>query len=120
VKKVLVIDDDQDFRKMLCARLIKAGYTVLEAENGLKGLQLYRDEPVGLVITDIIMPEKEGMETILELKRVNPKVRIVAISGGGRSTPEDYLNIAEYFGAVKSFMKPFDMNDFISTLDNLV
>lgn len=105
---------------MLCARLIKAGYAVLEAENGYKGLEVYRKEPVGVVVTDIIMPEKEGMETILELKRLNPRVRIVAISGGGRSTPEDYLNIAEYFGAVKSFMKPFDMNEFIDTLDNLV
>ena len=120
MKKVLVIDDDDDFRNMLSARLMKAGYTVLDAENGFRGLQVYRKEPVGVVITDIIMPEKEGMETILELKRVNPEVRIIAISGGGRSTPEDYLNIAEYFGAVKSFMKPFDMNEFIETLDHLV
>lgn len=105
---------------MLSARLEKAGYDVNQAEDGLKGIESFKREPVSLVVTDIIMPEKEGMETILELKKINPKVRIIAISGGGRSVPDDYLNVAEYFGAIKSFMKPFDMNEFISTLDSLV
>jgi len=120
MKNILVIDDDNDFRKMLCARLEKSGYEVDGVENGKKGVKCYQKKPVNLVITDIIMPEKEGMETILELRKINPSVKIIAISGGGRSVPEDYLNIAEYFGAVKSFKKPFDMADFIKTIDLLV
>lgn len=118
-KRLLLIDDDRDFRTMLCARLEKNGYDVIQAEDGVKGIQAYKDDPVGLVITDIIMPEKEGMETILELKKINPAVKIIAISGGGRSVPEDYLNIAEYFGAVKSFKKPFDMKEFVETVHTL-
>ncbi len=120
MKKILVIDDDPDFRTMLCARLEKSGYDVSEAEDGVKGIRAFQNEPVNLVITDIIMPEKEGMETILELKKINPSVKIIAISGGGRSVPEDYLNIAEYFGAIKSFKKPFDMTEFINTVDMLI
>lgn len=119
-KNILVIDDDPDFRKMLCARLEKSGYKVSGAQNGLQGVNRFKEFPVHLVITDIIMPEKEGMETILEIKKINPEVKIIAISGGGRSVPEDYLNIAEYFGAVKSFKKPFDMADFIQTVDHLL
>ena len=120
MKKVLVIDDDRDFRTMLCARLEKSGFDVSQAEDGVKGIRAFQNEPVNLVITDIIMPEKEGMETILELKKINPSVKIIAISGGGRSVPEDYLNIAEYFGAIKSFKKPFDMTEFINTVNMLV
>ncbi len=120
MKKILVIDDDHDFRQMLCARLKKSGYDVNEAEDGLKGIEYFRKNPVSLIITDIIMPEKEGMESILEFKKLDPSVKIIAISGGGRSVPEDYLNIAEYFGAAKSFKKPFDMTEFVRTVDYLV
>ena len=120
MKNILVIDDNHDFRTMLCTRLEKSGYDVTGVENGKIGVTTFRENPVNLVITDIIMPEKEGMETILELKKINPAVKIIAISGGGRSVPEDYLDIAEYFGAVKSFKKPFNMADFIKTVDILL
>ena len=120
MKNILVIDDNLDFRTMLCVRLEKSGYEVIGVENGKIGVAFFRENPVSLVITDIIMPEKEGMETILELKKINPSVKIIAISGGGRSVPEDYLDIAEYFGAIKSFKKPFNMADFIKTVDHLL
>ncbi len=120
MKKLLLIDDDQDFRTMLSVRLEKVGYQVIQAEDGIKGISAFKKNPVNVVVTDIIMPEKEGMETILELKKINPAVKIIAISGGGRSVPEDYLSIAEYFGAVKSFKKPFDMKEFVETIDMLV
>jgi len=120
MKNILVIEDDVDFRKMLCTRLENSGYKVNGVENGSIGVAYFRNKPANLVITDIIMPEKEGMETILELKKINPSVKIIAISGGGRSVPDDYLNVAEYFGAVRSFKKPFDMPEFIKTVDLLL
>ena len=120
MKKVLIIDDDHDFRRMLCSKLKKSGYEVEEAEDGVKGINKFIETPVNLVVTDIIMPEKEGMETILELKKIDPSVKIIVVSGGGRSVPQDYLNIAEYFGAIKSFRKPFNLNEFVNTVDNLI
>ena len=120
MKKVLIIDDDQDFRRMLCSKLKKSGYDVVEAEDGVKGIERFMENAVSLVVTDIIMPEKEGMETILELKKIDPSVKIIVVSGGGRSVPEDYLSIAEYFGAIKSFRKPFNLGEFVKTVDNLI
>ena len=120
MKKILVIDDDNDFRRMLCAKLTKSGYTVVEAENGVEGIRRFTENEVHLVVTDIIMPEKEGMETILELKKIDPALKIIAVSGGGRSAPEDYLSVSEYFGAVKSFRKPFNLSEFVQTIDNLI
>ena len=120
MKRILVIDDDNDFRKMLCAKLTKSGYAVVEAENGVEGIRRFTENEVHLVVTDIIMPEKEGMETILELKKIDPALKIIAVSGGGRSAPEDYLSVSEYFGAVKSFRKPFNLSEFVQTIDNLI
>ncbi len=120
MKKILVIDDDNDFRKMLSAKLTKSGFAVVEAENGVEGIRRFTENEVDLVVTDIIMPEKEGMETILELKKIDPALKIIAVSGGGRSAPEDYLSVSEYFGAVKSFRKPFNLSEFVQTINNLI
>lgn len=120
MKRILVIDDDNDFRKMLCSKLTKSGYEVVEAENGVEGIKRFSEQEVNLVVTDIIMPEKEGMETIMELKNLDPALKIIAVSGGGRSAPEDYLNISEYFGAIKSFRKPFSLAEFVKIVDNLI
>ncbi len=95
MKKILVIDDDNDFRRMLCAKLTKSGFAVVEAENGVEGIRRFTENEVDLVVTDIIMPEKEGMETILELKKIDPALKIISVSGGGRSAPEDYLSVSE-------------------------
>ena len=106
---ILLIEDYDDVRTMIAAVLGKAGHTVRQAENGVEGLQLYRDKPVDLVLTDLVMPEKEGLATIIELRRINPTVRIIAMSGGYVYDPKLYLHMATRFGADRVLSKPFDI-----------
>ena len=117
--RILVIDDDQDIRDMLRRILEHAGYTVEEAANGDIGTKLFKANLPDLVITDIIMPEKEGIETIRDLRRIHPSVKIVAISGGGRVGPSDYLNAARMLGAKKTFTKPFSRQEILDTVQEL-
>jgi DNA-binding NtrC family response regulator len=105
--RILVIDDDDDFRSMLCTALEYVGYTVAEARNGQEGSQRQRMEPVDLVITDILMPEQEGLETIQALRQEFPGIKIIAISGGvGRL---NFLPLARKFGALRTLQKPFTL-----------
>lgn len=104
---ILVIDDEEMVRATLRLALESAGHRVLEAGNGQDGLRLLETNPVDLTITDIIMPEKEGIETIIEIRRRQPEAKIIAISGGSRSQDIDFLRIAERLGAVHSLAKPF-------------
>ena len=89
---------------------------MIEAINGAEGLKLYRSQPTDLVITDLIMPEKEGIETILELRREFPEARVVAISGGGRNEGRDYLPIAAQLGAQRTVAKPFSRQDILDAV----
>ncbi len=114
--KILIIDDDKQFREMLHEMVERAGYTVFCAQDGAEGMKIFRQEKPELVITDIIMPEKEGLETILELKKTVPEVKIIAISGGGRSHPGDYLRTAKYFGANKTLAKPFSKSELLDCI----
>ncbi len=118
--RILVIDDDEQMRVLLRQVMEWSGYTVIDAENGRKGMQKQREEPVDLVITDLIMPEQEGLETITTLKREFPKVKIVAISGGGRIGPEAYLPAAQELGADLVFSKPFDVKEFVTAVRELL
>ena len=83
--RILIIDDEEKFRKMLRQMLERAGHEVVEAPDGKEGVKLYREKLTDLIITDIFMPEKEGIQTIKELKRDFPEAKIIAISGGGRN-----------------------------------
>jgi len=107
VATILVIDDEEMVRATLRLALEAAGHRILEASNGDEGLQLLDTHEIDLTITDIIMPEKEGIETIIEIRRRQPDARIIAISGGSRSQDIDFLRIAERLGAVHSLAKPF-------------
>ena len=118
--RILIIEDDAQIRKMLRRVLEDAGYEVEEAPDGLEGIELYRKKPADLVITDIVMPEKEGLETIIELRREFQDVKIIAISGGGRIRPEPYLQVAEGFGVEHVFTKPFDIRDLLAAVVKLV
>jgi CheY-like chemotaxis protein len=113
--RILVIDDEAAVRRMLRQMLEKAGYEVVEAPNGAVGLDLYHEHPVDLVITDILMPEKEGIETISTLRKTAAGVKIIAISGGGggRLNKEDVLFSAQAFGAVRTLAKPFDREELL-------
>jgi len=118
--RILIIDDDEQIRDLLRQVMEWSGYTVVEAENGRKGMRRQREEPADLVITDLIMPEQEGLETITLLKKEFPGVKIVAISGGGRIGPEAYLPAARELGADLVFSKPFDVKNFVTAVRELL
>jgi len=117
---ILVIDDDDQLRGMLRQTLERVGYDVADAPNGKEGIRLFRENPADLVITDIIMPEKEGMETIIDLRREFPEVKIIAMSGGGRIGPEDYLQDAKVFGAQCTLTKPLNRNELLEAVRELI
>jgi YesN/AraC family two-component response regulator len=118
--KILIIDDEPYILLMLKKMLEKAGHEVDLASNGREGIELFKKEPVDMVITDIIMPDKEGLEIILEMKNAQPELKIIAISGGGRISPESYLECAKHFGAARVFQKPFKQNDILSAVKELM
>ena len=120
MKRILIIDDDIQIRQMLRQMLEREGYEVNDASNGAEGIELYRDAPFDLIITDIIMPEKEGLETIMELKGDFQYLKIIAISGGGRIDSKDYLKIAKKFGADRTFSKPFDREELLAAIEKLL
>ena len=98
--RILVVDDDQDMRKLLRKTLEKAGYEVVEAPDGVKATRVYQQNPADIIITDIFMPEKEGLELIQEVKRNFPGAKIIAISGGvsehlSSISSLDYLQMAK-------------------------
>jgi DNA-binding NtrC family response regulator len=119
-KKVLIIDDDEQMRILLRQAMEWAGFTVVEADNGRKGMRVMREELADLVITDLIMPEQEGLETISGMKREFPDVHIIAISGGGRIGPEAYLPAALELGAIRVFSKPFDIREFVAAVEEIL
>lgn len=120
MKRILFIDDNEPFRVSFSRILERQGFAVTQAEDGLMGLKKFREESPDLVICDLIMPNVEGMETIQELLRLKPAVRIIAISGGGRVNPLDYLKIAQMMGAVEKLAKPFSSDELISVIERLI
>ena len=118
--RVLVIDDDEQIVILLRSMLKRAGYEVLEARDGGRGMKLCRSERVDLVITDIIMPEMEGLELIMGLKREFPDMKIIAVSGGARNKPADYLNMASKLGAHRILTKPFERRELLTAVKELV
>lgn len=119
MKRILIIDDDTQFRQMLRQTLERAGYEVVEAADGNEGIKLFREAPTDLVITDIIMPGKEGIETIIELQREFPDVKIIAISGGGRIEAEEYLGFAKKLKVAGTFEKLFDREELLEAIEEL-
>jgi len=114
--RILVIDDEQLARFTIREILEAAGHEVVEAKNGAQGLAFQKAQPCDLVITDIIMPEKEGIETIIEMRRDFPKLPIIGISGGGRTRNMDFLKIAKQYGANVVLAKPFSEEDLLKAL----
>lgn len=114
--RILIIDDDAQIRNMLRQMLEREGFEIADAADGKAGIRLFHQAPADLVITDIIMPDKEGLETIRELLQDNPDLRIIAMSGGGLVGPHHYLKIAEGFGAIRTFTKPIDRRELISAV----
>ena len=119
--KILIIDDYSEFRAMLRAMLENAGYNdIEEASNGRDGVKFFRQHPFDLVLTDIVMPDKEGLEMITELTRDFPRIKIIAMSGGGRIGPQSYLEMAKLLGASRTMAKPFKKSDLIDAVKGLI
>lgn len=106
---ILLVDDDDPFAGMLQKALLALGFAVTRARNGQEAVKCYDHQPVSLVLTDLIMPDMEGIELIQILRQRNPEVRIIAMSGGGRNQPEAYLAIARRLGTVNTLTKPFPL-----------
>lgn len=111
--RILVIDDDAMVRATIRDILESQGYSVEEAENGRAGLAKMRKNRADLVVTDIIMPEMEGVEAMLAVREEFPGVKVIAISGGGRTANYDFLGVAGKLGANKTLQKPFTRDELL-------
>ncbi|OQY53731.1 MAG: response regulator [Desulfobacteraceae bacterium 4572_88] len=113
---ILIVDDDTQVREMLRQMLEDAGFEVTEAPDGKVAMKLYLESPSDMVLTDLIMPEQEGLETIQSLKAEFPDAKIIAMSGGGRLGPESYLKMASAFGVLHTFTKPVRRNELLEKI----
>lgn len=116
MKRILVIDDNLSVRELLVDAFESVGYVVTEAGDGREGIKAVREQVFDLVITDLYMPEKEGIETIMELRREFPGMKIMAISGG----PADQLKMAKLLGANRIIEKPFDIPALLINVHSLL
>jgi two-component system, chemotaxis family, chemotaxis protein CheY len=114
---ILVVDDEDQIRRLICETLERAGYHVREARDGKEALSLYRLAPADLVIMDILMPDQDGLETTVALRRESPDVKIIVITGGSDMIGIlNYLDVAKMLGAHSTLQKPFEMKTLLETI----
>jgi CheY-like chemotaxis protein len=118
--RVLIIDDDPQFLRMLRRMLAGAGYDVIEATDGRVGLKQFAEHRPALVITDILMPDGDGIETIIAIRKQRPEQKILAISGAGPVGKTSFLAIAQQLGAEAVLTKPFRAEEFVAAVRSLV
>ena len=111
--RILIIDDEPQIRSMLKLMLERDGHEVVEAPDGVEGIRVYRQNPTDLIITDLIMPNKDGIGMIIDLKKEFPEVKIIAMSGGGLNKPDGYLKGAKKLGASCTLTKPIDREEML-------
>jgi len=116
---ILLIDDEKPFRAVIKQVLTRAGYDVVEAANGVEGITRFYEQPTDMIITDIIMPEKEGIETIIELKKAHPEVKLIAMSGGGWYGTDIDFDMAKRLGA-RTLDKPFALQELLDVISELL
>jgi DNA-binding response OmpR family regulator len=117
---ILVVDDELELRVSLSRFLQRSGYEVFTAANGHEGIALTRFIRVNVVVTDILMPEKEGLETIRQLRREFPGLKLIAVSGGGVVDPVNYLSLARKLGVDRTFAKPFSFFELGAAIRELI
>jgi DNA-binding response OmpR family regulator len=115
--RILIIDDEDLLRETIAQVLDDAGFDTREASDGEEGIAEFRKSPSDLVITDILMPTKEGIETIRELRRLSSGVKIIAMSGGGNVLKTSYLDVARQLGANVVLKKPFEMRALLDAVN---
>jgi len=120
MERILIIDDEEQIRSMLRLMLERDGYEVIEAPDGIEGIKAYRQNPADLIITDLIMPNKDGIGMIIELQKEFPDVKIIAMSGGGLNKPEGYLKGAKKLGAACTLTKPIDRAKMLRAVKNTI
>ncbi len=120
MKKILIIDDDPKMRDLLKHYLKKEPATILSAPDGEDGMLLFTDHDIDLVIIDIFMPNKDGIQTIIEIKQKKADSKILVISGGGEQTGLEYIKQAKALGAKEALVKPFTKIDFLKTVNNML
>ena len=118
--RILIIDDEAMIRDLLVQILDREGYETITASDGKDGIKIHRENPADLIITDLLMPEKDGLETIMELRRDSQDVKIIAMSGGGKIDSKTYLQIAETMGAIETLTKPFDLKELLKKVQELL
>jgi DNA-binding NtrC family response regulator len=116
MKSVLIVDDDLAVLDIARRMLTAAGYEVLQADNGKTALASYSERPTDVVVTDVVMPEMEGLETIRELRRLDPHARIVAMTGADPQFASTYLAMAGRFGALEILRKPFTKEQLLAAV----
>jgi len=120
VKRILVIDDELKVLDVLRKILQIEGYDVVTATNGVEGIALFHQVSCDLVITDMVMPVKDGLQTILDLRKENPDLPIIAVSGGGTISKERYLAVAGYLDKVITIAKPFSVESITEAVAELL
>ena len=118
--RILIIEDDAEVRELLSTLLTRAGHQVSAASDGIEGIHAFRTDPRDLIITDLVMPGNEGLETIVDLRNEFPDLKIIAISGGGLDGQNNYLNAARLCGATMTFRKPFKNQEIIDAVNDLL
>jgi YesN/AraC family two-component response regulator len=118
--RVLIIDDEAPIRSMLKLMLERDGYEVAEAPDGMEAIRIYRQNPADLIITDLIMPNQDGIGMIIALKKEFPDVKIIAMSGGGLNKPEGYLKGAKKLGAACTLTKPIDRDEMLRAIKDVL
>lgn len=117
---ILLVEDDKELREMLKISLIRHKYTVMEAADGKEAITHFKPSITDLVITDLIMPDEDGLKVIMRLHEIKPSLKVIAISGGGKAGPGSYLSLAKALGANAIFSKPFSVNDLITKIELLL
>ena len=118
-KRVLVVEDDPGILRPLEVALTKAGYDVIAARDGKEAMRFWREQPADLVITDLQMPERNGIELLLELRAQSQATPVIAMTDGGRTKQMDLLGDAKLLGAVQTIAKPFRLADMLALVDQL-
>jgi DNA-binding NtrC family response regulator len=117
---VLIVEDDNELREMIGISLMRRKFTVMEASNGKEAIMHFKPSITDLVVTDLIMPDEDGLKVIMKLREIKPTLKVIAISGGGKAGPGSYLNLAKALGADAIYSKPFSVNDLSDQIENML
>lgn len=118
--EILVVEDNAELRRLVCRRLTMAGYQVTEAPDGLAATRCIQGHVPDLIISDIVMPDMDGLELIRNLQKEHPQLKVLAVTGGGTTDPALRLALAKRFGAADTLYKPFSLDELLEKVASLL